>query len=301
MPSLQRLARRARQRHPGRDYTNTFTVNPLPSNAVVVSLLSFARGYGQVVNVPASMTSSIPVTLSNGQNATSVTFTLRYDPTLLTPTGFTTPIAGAVATFNVPTPGSAILTINAAAGQTFSTTSGALTLGYITANVPSTAPYASKELLDITNLTVFDNSPNTPLPLPAVADDAIRVVAFFGDTNGDMNYTTQDVTLELRSIALVNSGFAAYRLADPLLIGDINSNEVIQSNDTTSIQRVIALQSVPNIPPLPTGITPPPVGPDPDLYIANAQGSPGSTVNVPVMLKVTEPAGISLSSFQIFI
>ena len=43
------------------------------------------------------------------------------------------------------------------------------------------------------------------------------------------------------------------------------------------------------------------MGPDPDLFIPNLQGSPGSTVNVSVMLKVTEPDGISLSSFQIFI
>ena len=38
---------------PGDNLVSTFTVNPLPSNAVVVSIPDFARGYGQTVNVPA--------------------------------------------------------------------------------------------------------------------------------------------------------------------------------------------------------------------------------------------------------
>ena len=50
-------------------------------------------------------------------------------------------------------------------------------------------------------------------------------------------------------------------MADPVLVGDINSNGLIQSNDTTSIQRVIGVMSVPNIPPCPTGYPPPPDGP----------------------------------------
>ena len=83
----------------------------------------------------------------------------------------------------------------------FSPSAGRWRSGYLTATVPNNAPYAAKEILDITNLSVFDNS-QVPQPLPSVGQDAIHVAAYFGDTNGDGGYTTQDVTLEQRFIAL---------------------------------------------------------------------------------------------------
>ena len=71
---------------PGDNLVSTFTVNPLPSNAVVVSLPDFTRGYGQAVNVPASSNLGLPITLSTGLNVSGVDLTLHYNPALLTPT-----------------------------------------------------------------------------------------------------------------------------------------------------------------------------------------------------------------------
>ena len=279
---------------PGSNLTSTFTVSPLASNAVVVSIPDFTRGYGQAVNVPASTTTGLPITISTGQNVSSVTLTLTYNPALLTLSSFTTTIPGAMATANLSTPGTAVITISSA--TQFSSTAGAITLGDFTAAVPNNATYGSKEILHITNLSVFDDS-TVPQPLPSVGQDAIHVAAFFGDTSGDGAYTTQDVTLEQRDIGLVNSGFPFYQMADPVLIGDTTGNGQIQANDTTLIQRVIGQISVPNIPPLPTGITPPPSGgPDPTLFIPNENGLAGAVVTVPVRVTVTEPAGISVSS-----
>src|SRR5262249_29147368 len=155
---------------------------------VVVSVPDFARGYGQPVNVPASGTAGLPITLSTGQNVSGVDLTLHYDPTLLTLTGFTTNIPGASAVFNEPTPGTASLSVTRA--TEFSPAAGAITLGSFTAAVPNDAPYASKEVLHITGLTVFDNSPGVPQPLPSVADDAVHIAAYFGDNNGDKTYST---------------------------------------------------------------------------------------------------------------
>ena len=284
---------------PGDNLTDTFTVNPLPSNAVVVSIPDFTRGFGQPVNVPASGTSGLPITLSTGENVSGVDLTLLYNPALLTLSGFTTSIPGASALFNVTTPGTAIITISSA-GQ-FSSSAGSITLGDLTASVPDNAPYGSKEILQITNLSVFDDSA-IPQPLPSVAQDAIHIAAYFGDTNDDQSYSTPDVTLEQRLIGLINNGFPAFPLADPVLIGDITLNGQIQANDTTSIQRVIGLVNVPNVPALPTGLAPAPSGgPDPTIFIPNEHANPGDIVNVPVEMTVTESAGITVSGFQVAI
>ncbi len=238
---------------PGDDYTTSFTVSALPSNTVVVSIPSFARGYGQAVNLPASSTAGLPVTISTGENVSSVSFTLTYNPALLTLTNFTTAIPNASATFSVPTAGTAVVTVTSA--TQFSASAGLMTLGDFTASVPNNALYGSKEVLHITNLAVLDAS-GTSQPLPAAAADGIHVAAYFGDTNEDGTYDSPDVTLEQRYIGLINSGFPSYRLADPILLGDITLNGLIQANDTTSIQREIGLINVPNIPALPTGLAP---------------------------------------------
>ena len=284
---------------PGSNLTSTFTVNPLPSNAVVVSIPNFTRGFGQPVNVPASSNAGLPITLSTGQNVSGVDLTLHYNPALLTLTNFSSTIPGVSVGFNVPTPGTAVITVSSA--TQFSASAGAIVLGDFTATVPNNAPYGAKEILDITNLSVFDNS-TLPQLRPSVGQDAIHVAAFFGDTSGDGAYTTQDVGLEQRLIGLANSGFGLFKMTDPALLGDITQNGQIQANDTTLIQRVIGQISVPNIPPLPTGITPPPSnGPDPTLFIPSVSGKPGDVITVPVRLTVTESAGITVSSFQVAI
>ena len=264
---------------PGSNLTSTFTVSPLASNAVVVSIPNFTRGYGQPVNVPASSNTGLPINLSTGEDVSGVDLTVTYNPALLTLSNFTSTIPGASVFANLTTPGTAVITVSSA--TQFSATAGAITLGDFTATVPNTAPYGSKEILDITNLSVFDDS-TVPQLLPSVGQAAIHVAAFFGDTSGDGAYTTQDVTLEQRVIGLANSGFGFYKMTDPVLIGDITGNGLIQANDTTLIQREIGQINVPNIPALPTGVTPPPSnGPDPKLFIPNVSGQAGQVVTVP--------------------
>jgi hypothetical protein len=218
---------------------------------------------------------------------------------LLTLTGFTTAIPGASVVFTMPAPGTAV--VNVTCTTAFSSMAGPITLGDFTASVPGDAPYGAKEILHISGLTVFDAAA-VPHTLPAVGEDAIHVAAYFGDTAGVQAYSAADVILEQRIIGLINTGFPAYQLADPTLIGDIVGNGVIAANDVTSLQREVGQLSVPNIPALPTGLTPPPSGgPDPTLFVPDVQGNPGQTVSVPVRLTVTEPAGITVSGFQVAI
>ncbi|MCY2987441.1 MAG: dockerin type I domain-containing protein, partial [Planctomycetota bacterium] len=99
----------------------------------------------------------------------------------------------------------------------------------------------------------------------------------------------------------INTGLSAYQLADPRLLADLTRNNLLQANDTVGLQRVIGQVPMANVPALPTGITPPTAtGADPTLYIPqNLSGSPGDAMTVPVRLHVTEPAGITLSGFDL--
>jgi hypothetical protein len=85
----------------------------------------------------------------------------------------------------------------------------------------------------------------------AVADDALHLAAYPGDTTGNRNYSALDGQRVLRVAAGLDSGFAAYLLVDPVVVADITGNGAISSLDATRIlQEVVGLDR-PEIPPLP--------------------------------------------------
>jgi len=284
----------------GDDYSGNFTMANPAVGAITITMPNFARGYGQSVNLPASGSTGLPVVISNAQGVKSASFTLHYDPALLTITG-TTAGAGISGSVSLDTsmPGMAIVTVTS--GTQLSAASGAQTLVHLTASVPSGAPYGSKQILDLANLHVLDTSP-LPVELPAIDDDGIHVAAYFGDANGSQSYNAPDATAAQRLIVGLDTGFASYQLADPYLIVDINGNNQVQSDDVTQIQRAIVGLSTLQIPPHP-GLTPAAVGgPDPIVSIPkNLTASVGETVVVPIELFVTEPTGITLAGADIAI
>ncbi len=85
------------------DYITTFTVASRASNTLTISVPDFARGFSQTVNLPNSVTSGLPVVLSNGNNVSGVDFVLNYNPALLSITGFTSTITGATVSVNIAT------------------------------------------------------------------------------------------------------------------------------------------------------------------------------------------------------
>ncbi|WP_254512701.1 cadherin domain-containing protein [Anatilimnocola floriformis] len=290
------------------DYTSTFTVATPAANAVTVSVPDFARGYGQAVKIPASAANGIPITISNGNNIGGIDFRLNFDPTLLSITNFVInpAILGASAGFTIVSPG--VVQVTMSSGGAFASTNGSLVLGEFTATVPETAPYGSKHILSISNLDVVDASINFD-PVPSIADNGVHVAAFFGDANGNQNYAAADTGLIQRAILGVNSGFTAFQNADPYIIADINYSMSFAAADTGFVQRQILNIAVPNIPALPVGVTPPVgvPGPDPKLYIPNnlsgsvdadGNSSNGIQVDIPLMLEVTEPSGITVGGFD---
>ena len=69
------------------NYSTTLTV--ASTTTPVLSVPSFARGPGQSVALTDSLgnTTGIPVSISNASDVTQASFTLTYDPTLLTIAG----------------------------------------------------------------------------------------------------------------------------------------------------------------------------------------------------------------------
>jgi hypothetical protein len=254
----------------GGDYVAAFTISAVAAEEVTVSLPDVTRGRGQSVNLPANeLTAGLPLAISRGQNVGRIEFELRYDPQLLEITAFTLAdsvvLRGAERVLDISTAGVAILTITAPSGLTDE--AGSLIAGSFTARVPDAAPYGGAHGLDIAALQVYDTG-DVATELPARDDDAIHVAAFIGDASGDGSYNSPDATLTRRIIGQINTGFAAYPLADPVLIADIMLNGIIQSNDTTAIRRAIGLMAVPNIPPLPEGLAMPvAAGAEPEVVV----------------------------------
>jgi hypothetical protein len=256
---------------------------------VVVSVPSFARGPDAAhnVNVPNTTSGGIPIKLSNGNGVTDVTLTLNYDPTLLTVSGAAVnpALTGATLTLSgTSTPGHAVLVFHSPTALA----AGAATLGGVVAQVPNNAPYRNKALLDLSNTQINGGV------ISSVADDGVQAVAYFSDASGNGTFSGLDGSLISRVAAKLDSGFAAYRLLDPVIVADVNGNGRIDANDASQLaQFLVNNASVPAIPPIPT---PAPTltfgGPDPTLSLpATTAAAADGVVVIPVVLDDPHPDG----------
>jgi uncharacterized protein (DUF2141 family) len=260
----------------GDNYTTSFTV---AGQGPVLSVGDMVRGPGQAITAPSSA-AMLPITLTNAAGASSLQFTLNWNPALLSVTGL---LPG-----NVPGGAAAISTTLLGAGQmrvtvTPSTAFGAtpVTIGSVLATVPATAPYGSKHTLSLTNVSLQSGS----IAMPFRTDVGIHIVAYIGDASGDGAYTTLDPLRIQRVIAGTDRGFYAYPTVDPVLIGDVAPGGVLTATDTALLNLVVSGRSVPQVPAIPTGIGPLVfAGPDPTLSMPTVQASVGSTVVVPISI-----------------
>ncbi len=244
----------------GDAYTHTFTVNA-PANAISLGVPDFARGFGQQVAVPNTAT-GLPLVVSNGKDVASVDFTLKYDPSLLAISGFSlsSTLASGGAAVDVNTQVSGQISLAIYGTSAFSTATGPLTLGNFIASVPTSAPYGAKQVLEVTSVTVFDNS--LVNEIPAVGDDAIHVAAYFGDISGNRLIQSNDAAIAARIANQTFSGSIAFQTADPTIIADISGNSTIQANDAALIARRASGLDVPQIPAIPLGLPAPTSGVD---------------------------------------
>ena len=203
------------------NYVTTFVVNN-PANAVVVSLPDFARGPGQAVNVP-NTGSGLPLQLLNtaatAVTVTSVTMQLVYNSSLLTVTGASGVPGGSSVTLNTTTAGVAIITFTSP-GLVLSGGAGQNIIG-LTAQVPTSAPYAAKEILDLKNIQINGGT------ITAIDAAAIHVVGFLGDADGTGSYDVVDALRVAQVDVGIGTGFSAWPLADPTVIADVTGGGAI--------------------------------------------------------------------------
>ncbi len=283
----------------GGDFTQQVTVAAPASGAITLRVGDIVRGYGQSVNLPANTSNGIPITISSGVNVSGVSLTLSFNPVLLSITGATTIVAGATVTLDTSVSGIANVTVTSSSA--FSSTTGTLSLVNLMATIPATAPSGAKSLLKFSNVSITSADGGS---LVTALDHGLLVAAYKGDVNNSRSITTGDVTGLLRTISgtLNTNGFPNLRLADPTLVGDMNDSASLTTGDATGLLRFISGASggFPLIPALPTGLTAPPTGPDPQVYIPqNLAVDRGGSIVVPIMFDIKEKSGASIAGIDI--
>lgn len=256
----------------GDHFSGSFSIG---GSGAVLRIGEFARGPGQAVDVPATA-AGVPITISGATGAQQVHFTLAYDPALLAITGVGGGAgmpAGSTVSADFSTPGEVhvSLSLGSALG------SGSLELVRLSANVPGSAPYGAKQILDLRDISLDTGA-------PVRDDDGLHLVAYLGDTSGNAKYSSLDVQRIQRAVLRMDSGFGAYPLIDPVVVADINGNGALSSLDAQRVLSEVMGLDRAEIPAIPQGMTLTFSGPDPVVSAASVAGAPGETVVVPITL-----------------
>ena len=243
----------------------------------------------------------IPVSVSNATDVTEVSFTLTYDPTLLTiaSSGALTLSAAATAA-GINTVSYSITPVNTnhdlLTVSLTSTADGGLTsnsampLVTILASVPDTAPYLDKAVLNLGDVVVNGTS--------AAGVSGVEEAAYLGNVSGSGNISALDASLVNQVGSGSGTGFSAFKDLDPAIIGGVSGGTNVSALDASLINQAGAGATIAQIPSVPNGITPTFGGPDPYLYLGAVQGSAGQTVTETLYLDVTDPNGIQLTALD---
>ncbi len=142
--------------------------------------------------------------------------------------------------------------------------SGTQILGDVIAFVPYAARthYRTQDLLALNNITVDTGA-------PVVAANAVDVNAYFGDVNGDHRLDGLDKALIANVASTLYTGFSAFPLLDPAIIGDLSGDNAVTSNSTSLFSNYLLALPVAKIPTLPN----PPIA-DSLFSFGNAPAAP---------------------------
>jgi uncharacterized repeat protein (TIGR03803 family) len=274
---------------PGHDWTTTFTIGTAGDDLLWAP--ATAEGPGQALNAPgANQTGGgYPIYLKDSAGTvTNVQLTLNYDPTLLTVSG----VQGTgFSLLSASVPGKAVLQYSGAALPMGTPTP----IGYLLASVPAgtaanPVPYKAKDLLHLSGVSLNGGA------IAVATGDALHLVAFVGDANGDGSYSSDDAEKITHAALQTDSGFAAYPLVDAVIVADTDGAGFIPADVALQINEAgvdLPTANLPN-PPIPSGIVFQPISNnvDPSLTLGgNLRIAADGTLAVPINLDDPDPAG----------
>ena len=248
---------------PGHDFVATFTINATAAGDDVVFVSATADGPRQELQAPGNNFLSgtggdqgYPVYIADHTGAvTSVNVTFNYNPALLTVTGVTSnsQLPGSTFTLNtsLSSPGHAVLTYTDSGANSASLKGSHVALGFIKAVVPdssTTSPiYNAEDLLRVSGIIAGGGA------IPTVEVDALHLVAYVGDADGNAAYSSNDAVLITRAVLSTDTGFAAYPLADPVIVADTDGDGFLPSDAALQANEAGVAFSTANLarPPIP--------------------------------------------------
>jgi uncharacterized repeat protein (TIGR03803 family) len=274
------------------DFVASFTVHTAGQD--IVWIPATANGPGQPLAAPGMNQAGggYPVYLDDSTGTvTYVQVTLSYNPSLLSVTG----VAGVGLTLlGTSTPGQAVLSYT---GPALSAGSQTL-IGYLLATVPGGSaakptPYKAKDLLHLTGVALNGGT------ILVTTSDALHLVAYVGDANGDGAYSSDDAVKVTRAALQLDSGIAAYPLVDPVIVADTDGAGYVPPDAALQVNEAGVNFPTANLPspPLPAGVVFQPIGNnvDPTLGLElrdqSSEQSKGGIVTAAVNLDDADPAG----------
>jgi len=161
--------------------------------------------------------------------------------------------------------------------------------------------YQSKDVLTVSGVTVKAGMTT----LPSIGNGAVHLVAFVGDADGNGVYTSGGDAVELTRVHFgTDSGFPAYPLIDPSILGDTDGDGRFDGDAAFQISELSIGAAAFSVAPVPSGVhvspgdlspsTILPVGNglDPTLILPSTlQVGADGTVVVPINIDDARPAG----------
>jgi uncharacterized repeat protein (TIGR03803 family) len=236
---------------PGHDYSTTFWVEAGRDGADVLWVPATAAGPGQALTAPGMNQAGggYPIYLDNKDgNVTDVQATLTYNPALLT----VTPTSTATFTVTVPSAGTAALHYSGPALAAGSQTPVGLLTAAVPAGTPaSPVPYKAQDLLHLSNVLLNNGSISV-----VDTSDAVHLVAYVGDADGNGSYSSNDALLITRVNLQADSGFAAYPRVDPVIVADTDGSGFIPADAALQVNEAGVGVPTANLanPPIPAGV-----------------------------------------------
>jgi hypothetical protein len=275
-------------------YNGEYTITSVPSNTSFTYTTASGLGSGSGGTVA---TGSLPINIQSASTVGSASFTLTYDPALLSipATGGVTASAAALAagltnvsyTITSLDAAHSVLAVSLTGSGATLNASSAVALVNIAATVPTNAPYTAKALLVVSNVLVNGAA--------GVGVSSVDEAAYFGDVTGAQSLSGADASLVSQVAVGMANGFSAYKDLDPLIIGGASGSTRLTGLDATLIAEKAVGLPITQIPNIPTGSTPP-TGADPHLDLDPASVNPGQTVAVTEELFNTDASTESITN-----